>query len=511
MFNNNQITNMKQYIFFSATAVIMATACMKEEGNYDYTPINEAVIKLDPEVTGKLGEQLVVTPEIALTQDAAGGVDENRYAYSWVIQVNTTTVREIAKTRVFDQKLDSLDVGTYVASFSIKDKQTGVSYAQKFRLTVTTAAYEGFFVLGALGDSSRLDLLAFDGANMDETELFTDVLTAFNSGYPRPIGKPLGMYTATKTNDYQFFISTTTGTNSLDRNTLKWSANKAISFLCFGKIPDNFVPERFWSLGSLYVMYNGGNIHTYTNASLFNLGAPHNHVRGEAQPFRASRYFNVGTGGSASVLMFDEEKRRFARVIMRTTGTDAYASLINTVTGSKFDFSDVKMDLVWMSRNVSAGNVTAVLKNDAEEYWLAIFNPSTSAQAMFQKMNVGADFASFAGIAADPVWSTLYYASGNKLYAYLPDANREVMVQDFGEPVTQLFFPNNITNTAFYANYRDKLMVATFNASQPETGGTLRFFSTFNQGSVPQLTPTVSHGGFAKVKEVAFRSRSGNL
>ncbi len=157
----------------------------------------------------------------------------------------------INETRDFNKPVDNLNVGQYTAAYYIKDKTTGVSYEKRFKLTITTAAYEGFMVLGALGDSSRLDMLAFDGVNADSTKLYTDVLTVFNTNYPRPIGKPLGLHTATKNRDYQFFISTTTGTNSLERNTLKWELNKNISFLCFGRIPQGFLPEAFWSLGTL--------------------------------------------------------------------------------------------------------------------------------------------------------------------------------------------------------------------------------------------------------------------
>ncbi|WP_341835434.1 PKD-like family lipoprotein [Chitinophaga pollutisoli] len=502
---------MKQYILLSAAMVILGSACMKDKGNYDYKPINEAAITLPAEVFTKLGDTLRLRPEIKLTQDGGDGSDTTRYAYKWVVELTLNSVQEINNTRDFNKPVDNLNVGQYTAAYYIKDKTTGVSYEKKFKLTITTAAYEGFMVLGALGDSSRLDMLAFDGVNADSTKLYTDVLTVFNSNYPRPIGKPLGMHTAVKNRDYQFFISTTTGTNSLERNTLKWEANKNISFLCFGRIPQGFLPEAFWSLGTTYGMFANDKIYVYTNASIFILNSPANHVKGETQPFRPSKFFNmVSTGLTDYLLMFDTEKRRFARVGIRTQDRDSYASLLLTPTSAKFDYNDVKMDLVWMSSNAVGGNVFAVLKNDAGEYWFAMFNPATLEQPIYKKMNVGPDMANAKHFAADPSYATLYYGSGNKLYAYLPDANREVLVENFGEKISFMYFPNNITNNSLYLPYRNNLMVATFNASLPATGGTLRFFKTNSQGSVPQATVTTTHGGFAEPVGVAFRSRSGN-
>jgi len=504
---------MKQYIFLTAAAAVLGSACMKDKGNYDYTSINEAAITLPEEVFTKLGDTLKLRPEIKFTQDAGDGSDTARYSYKWVVELTATNVQTINTTRNFNKPVDNLNVGVYEAVFYVTDKQTKVGFEKKFKLTVTTAAYEGFFVLGALGDSSRLDLLAFNGANPDSTKLYADVLTAFNSDYPRPIGKPLGMHTAAKVGDYQFFISTTTGTNSVERNTLKWSANKALSFLCFGKLPAKFAPEAFWSMQWNYAMYLNDDIYLYTNTALFILNAPSNHVKDEPFPFRPSKHFSfVKTIYSDYLLMFDTQKRRFARVGITSTGKENYASLLVTPSSAKFDFSDVKMDLIWMSRNAYGGNTFAVFKNAAGEYWYSMFDIATGNQPIFQKMNVGADFAAAKYIATDPTHATLYYSNGSKLYAYLPDANREQLVQDFGERITYMYFPENVTDKVpMYQPYRGSLLVATFNPAKPETGGTLRFFKTNNQGATPQLTPTIAHGGFAEPVGIAFRTRANNL
>lgn len=502
---------MKKYIFLFAAMGLLGTACMKDIGNYDYKEINEGWITMPANVSGLIGDTLIIAPEVKFTQDGGDGSDTSRYSYRWVVQLNTNNQLQIANTRIFRQRLDNIGVGVYASVFYIKDKQTGITFEKRFSLTVTTPAYEGWMVLGALGDSSRLDMLAYNGVDAAGTRMYTDVLTEFNTDYPRPIGKPLGIYTAAKASDYLFFISTTNGTNSLDRNTLKWAPNKRIDFMSFGTIPANFAPQLFWSVNTSYYMFDQGNIYTYTNATLFNLGAPANHVNRETAPFKASKFFNVGTGGSANLLMFDEEKRRFARLIVRSQGADPYASLLNTLSGARFDFSDVKMDLAWMSRNVFAGNVYAVFKNDAGEFYFSIFNPTTSEQSVLQKMNTGNDFDGNNQMVVDPTWATLYYSKGSKLYAYLPDANREIMLQDFGEKITFLLFPNNVSGGELYAPYRGKLMVATFDAAKPATGGTLRFFSTFNQGATPQITATTSHGGFAEIVGAAFRSRGSGF
>ncbi len=257
-------------------------------------------------------------------------------------------------------------------------------------------------------------------------------------------------------------------------------------------------------------MYANDNIYVHTLSSIFILNAPANHVKGENAPFKPSRHFNFASTGLTDYLtMFDVEKRRFARVGIRTQDRDSYASLLLTPTSAKFDYSDVKMDLVWMSRTATGGNIFAVLKNDAGEYWFTMFNPTTLEQSIFKKMNVGADFANAKYFAADPNYATLYYGSGNKLYAYLPDANRELLVEDFGEKIKYMYFPANIPNNSLYVDYRSNLMVATFNPSRPATGGTLRFFKTNSQGSVPQAAGTTTHGGFADPVEVTFRSRAG--
>lgn len=501
---------MKRYSFLAAALTLVFAACMKDKGNYDYNEINEATITNIPgTVSGIFGDTLTLRPELHFTQDAGDGSDTTLYSHKWVIFFDNK-ITTIASTRDFNQPLNNINTGTYSAAYMVKDKKSGVTYHKYFTLIVTTAAYEGWFVLGKSGDSSRLDFVGFDGVSYDSKRMYTDVLEQFNSEYPRPIGKPLGLHTASKNRDYTIMISTDKGSNSLDRNTLKWDRTKNIAYLCFGTVPKDFAPTMFWSVFTNYHMYDKGTIYTYTNATLFNMGAPANQLANEPRPFRASPYFNVGTtaGLSTSLVMFDMDKKRFAKQIIRTQGVDAYAVPFNNPSGAKFDFNNVGMDLVWMSRSYIGYNIFCVLKNSAGEYYFALFNESSSEQLIFQKMNISAlDVNSL--IVADPQWSTLYFSSGNKLYAYYPDANQERMIQDFGEKITYLFFPTNIPSAKVYDVFRTKLLVSTFDASKPETGGKLRFFQTFNQGAPTQITHVETLTGFGEVVGAQFRSRAG--
>ncbi|MGX5821031.1 PKD-like family lipoprotein [Chitinophaga lutea] len=494
-------------LLFAATLA----ACTKDLGNYSYHDVNTGVVTLPAQVSAVIGDTVTIVPEIKFSQDPGDGSDTSRYSYEWTVVNTNGSLRVFATTRNINQPMNMLGVGTYSAGFRIKDKTTGVAFQSQFSLLVSTAAYEGLFVFGNVADSSRLDMLAYNGTSLASEKMYRDVLTAFETDYPRPIGKALNVYGIAKnTQDYLLLISTTKGTNRLDRNTLKWDITKNISYLCYGDVPQGFAPSMMWGGVSYMLMYEKNNIYFWLTNLLFNLGAPVNRIAAEPASFKASEWYCQPGTNNGSIAIFDMDKRRFVRYIFRTTVYDKYSSTYVNPTPALFDYNNLKADLVWVNRVALNNNAYAILKTDAGEYRMAVFNPASAAQVAYKLMPSFPALAQATQFVLDPKFTTLYFSAGSKLYAYYLDANSFRELQDFGKPVTYLGFP--VTNGGIYStDFQNRLAVGTFDATNASGGGTLQFFQTFGQGATPQITEGRKITGFGEIKAVYFRSRAGGV
>jgi len=97
--------------------LILASSCVSDEGNYNYTDINTLnVTGIDNEYTVYTGESFKISPNLNPTKD--DGTDPNRYTFEWVALKGTRTV--IGTTKDFDAAI-KLSPGQYKIYYLITD------------------------------------------------------------------------------------------------------------------------------------------------------------------------------------------------------------------------------------------------------------------------------------------------------------------------------------------------------------------------------------------------------
>ena len=159
--------NIKNIIMASCLPLVVSclASCLSDEGNYDYTQLDDVDIQGVPESA----RFILQTPQ-AITPTISTSIDENNLEYCWRIGSDT-----LCKTKDFNYtftKVPSRDKLT----FDVRDKRTDVRYSRVVKATVVSPFTSGWLILTNDQGKSRLAFQSFE----DTKKLFQDVYTFVN-------------------------------------------------------------------------------------------------------------------------------------------------------------------------------------------------------------------------------------------------------------------------------------------------------------------------------------------
>lgn len=123
---------------------LLLGACSEDNGNYNYTPLDEVVIETIKDIQLEAGAQLQITPTITLNEENAGN-----FSYSWTIDGE-----EVSTERNLDIPLPPLSFGGHLCALTMKDMNNGMQYRQQFTLTVSNPFNFGYYFFNRLDDGS---------------------------------------------------------------------------------------------------------------------------------------------------------------------------------------------------------------------------------------------------------------------------------------------------------------------------------------------------------------------
>ena len=163
-------------------AAIMAAACYKDKGNYDYSPISDIVIEgIDDNYTVviPLDNKLEITPTIITSYP------ETDLEYTW-IRYNGSRGDTISRTRNLVHPITE-NLGGHSFFLYVKNRTNGFFVHRRTTMTVRSEFNIGFYMLKETADGNTdIDLLLEDG------RLGEDILTRTQGaplqGKPRSLG-----------------------------------------------------------------------------------------------------------------------------------------------------------------------------------------------------------------------------------------------------------------------------------------------------------------------------------
>lgn len=486
--------------------LVLASACMEDEGNYDYNEINEVTIDgLEANYEVLKFDNFNIVPELSFS------LDENQqglYAYKWeAIRSASIGSGEPAIELSVERNLTArvtLPVGQYDLYYTVKDLSTNVEIFKESKLKVVTSLYEGWLLLTETNNGPRLDMVSKVGGE------FSPIYNVLDGSGLELSGTADFVYTYPyKPSFYGIYISTSgNGTVKIEPDTFAWKSIYNLSSEFVTSQPTNLRARKV--MGTLfnwgYANVDGDLYHYYNPLGSF-FGKKVNYVDNEIFEVSPISCMEGTYGGFA--MFYDNTNKRF----IRNSQFGVSTVMPNPAPESRlFDYTTGK-ELLYMVNNTFGGdfyssNIFAILKDSGtNKSYVAQFTSWNGQQKHYSEIEA-TDFDQATTYAISPNYGYLFYAVGSKLYQYDIFSKQTKPMEDLGnEEITLIKFEPflNWFNPA-YSGMDKKLIVCSYDSSLEDgSNGTMRLY--FVPEVNKQIVLEQTYTGFGKIKSIAYRER----
>jgi len=512
---------MKTFKYIPALlAILIIGSCSKDLGNYDYHDINELkILSVNSEYLMRTGiDTLRIKPVINATMDEA---DTGRYRYRWVLKTGSLTSDTLSRTKdlVYPVKLTPVP---YDLFFRVLDKKTGVTWVANTKIVVSTPYSRGLLVMGedetGAAEAEMLSMLS-------DTVHIKNILS--KSGLPRLTG-PISLFHTSGTDAYsKMWAMTRSGSYYLDRATmLATTGNTFSNSLYISESldpatlhPATVAPQIRTAAGAIgstiyrAVITQGGDV--FASAPLLMSGDfynnPVNRVAADPQVrIPAAPYLLYPINSFSTFMWYDTRNNRFLNFTSIQIGTTS--TVLTDQPADAFPWNQpAGRTLVYAenTRNTDGGstngNSFAILKdaNNTHHIYKFYANGTNPAKrGAYTVKSIATDFDKASVYAFSSNRTVVFYAVGNRLYAYDYNPGFE-KIYSFPElssdEISMLKFDTQID---FATN---SLYIGTYNAA---TKGTLRRYRVGTNPNVVdlELQPKSTWTGMVKIKDINWRA-----
>ncbi|KRD61738.1 MULTISPECIES: PKD-like family lipoprotein [unclassified Flavobacterium] len=489
--------------FLLSLLLVLTYSCAEDEGNYNYSAINEIhATGIEEAYTVYTGDNFKITPDLNETLIDVNSTD--RYSYEWVALNPAKLLLESRTLLATTKNLDGvikLAPGSYNIYYFVKDKVTGVTWQQEpFKLNVVSAIYEGWMVIGNVNDKARLDMVSIV-PGVAQPRIITDVLDASGSAL-KLTGKAVEVScfgsAVSTTSAYGIYVTTTeNGTARLDPDSFAWTQSQNLAYETLGgSFPTNFGVDFMETpgAGGENFIYSKGDIYYYYRAFNIKYGLPQNILETATKTFYAAPFIASNNGSSAAPVFFNNETSSFVRFNYSKGNCSAMPPV--TGTASTLDWNNTNSDLIYMTTSGFNGYENfAVLKNRSTgKYYLLRFSRGL-IQSYYKEILNAPEFDKATKFAVSPDSGYLFYAVGGKVYEYDNGTqSAKLMINKGAEEITYIAF-NSLAKNA-----DKKLIVGSYG-----TSGTLELYTVPPVNG--DLVLTDKYEGLCKIVDVAYRRR----
>lgn len=533
---------------------LLVAACAEDKGNYTYG--DKAVITIDG-IASRIdvlagAEYIDLKPTV--TSNLEGIIDDGNPNFEFLYQRKNSRGEWV---EVGDKKdlyiLASLETGTHPFLFSVTDKRTEVKSLKLFNVNATTITSEGWMLLCNEGENERvrLDMLAQISTSriipaydvIIRKEDVPEQYHATNLGFYSTNGGT-GNRIVMMSEDAAYCLQTKDGKGWLEFTELNgYNELKTSMFLSncddhivnLVPVPCN-VPYKA-DHDAVICVSREGNAYVWNTRAL-ETGFEHpvnTSERGKTPEYRVAPYIGTTLKRPVSAeygiaLLFDTDNHRFICWSGEGSDTEDNAGKkqvlhpLNDPSEKKFSYETGNMDLVCMlSTAFSEGMVYCIMQDGSKRhvYVINLAGQEIRQNACFNDVTAE-NFAQATCFAASSQYYVLYYAYGNKVYAYnMGTGKSEPVITLEGEEITCLKFnrfddPWGIDDLCskyddeiknIYRDRENQLIVCSYkNAVTDKNGGMLRFYDVSgSDGMKLTLKPGWEYSGFAKIKDVRYK------
>ncbi len=516
---------MKTDKLFAIISLLLAglyLSCYDDKGNYDYAWMPEVhFLTINDTVIGR-GEVLTIDPKFVAekAKNHYSTVYENvqlnpdNYTYEWKAEKLNAGSETGEKRFILSEEkiLDTtilLQIRTepYLVTYTMKEKKTGIAYKTGFKLTVSGGIYDGFFFLTE--DENKQVELEMYGRNI-ALNRFLEKGMLQKSGFPyRGGGANCICYYVASNNAKKLWVATGEATGWLDIVNYEWKSTSVARMLMAKPEPISYTFKNI--VGGLYFFTENGQMHPLNNYDIMSTDVGYVGGR-KIQLYPGVASYQMG------VLVYDKTNKRFVTFKWSTMmGGDSDCKTIGepeAATGK---------ELLYMQKIFKEAFTIAVMKSETGELWRYTyfdekFSPFTPklAESPVLLSNSG-QLANAEQIVIDNNNGFIYFSVGSQLYVYRSGQGAQPVAirDDEGQPI-QITAPivklqtiqlSTYNKPAYYVQYNDCIMVATYDSSKGDAGGTCYLLRPNPVESKDLTLYEEPITGLGKVKSISYQHR----
>ena len=477
---------MKKTIILLLTSICFFS-CVEDEGNYDYTSLNEITIEgIEPSynVLNKV-DTIKISPIIK-----GSILEENldNYEFQWHIHEGITDHKHtiIGNTKDLVYNVD-LGIGDYTLYFTVKDKTTGLETTAYSSIKTSTAISKGYLLLG---DDMEKGVMGLDmivmPAGRDTTvakNIYDNSETQFKGAdkilYQGPRGGMVEKETLWMcTDDGSFRLSHHDGDLSIisevnDYHLIETEFDhKKLRIKDIFPHPTNYY-NIIWNCSYMYRGYMTEDMILVSATSTTDYHTtPCNRKSNTAtELFNFYPYVFYGAPNRNSSLnifvIYNTDENCFMKTVWNLTKATHSVEIATDKTTDPFPWrqGDTGRTIVWGGNSFdSSGHSYALMKDNEGKYYLYKFIAGGSYGYQFTKvgcyeidLSVASNFANASNYMIASTGSILLYACGTKLCMY-NFVHKMYKEYDMGADITCLkhdFVPKASRTEFFIATYSE--------------------------------------------------------
>ena len=515
---------MMKRLFIAFLSAVLIASCAQDKGNYIYEELDELVITGLSDVEVLTMERLCLNPDLG-----SHARNDEEYVFEWkaIDDRGTEAPVVIGETRNLDYEV-MLAPGSYSLYFTVTEKDTGIYWQEKAKLTVSSSMSEGWMVLCSDGGRARLDVVS-----MVTGEIYRDVLK--DNGMPQYMGPRRIQWLSDKTDaSSPYYLLTDDGATRLGKDDFSWKSEYDFSYEV--AVPEKLVPYSIVSSGFGKVVVSGTKAYYCEIMGFDGLYGSAVNKSFAAAPFVGANV--LATQVYASVfLLYDIDARRFMAYcpLLASNDLGSLDPLVDMdeftriadgmandagVTGNAFDEWPSGMDLVYMENTrYDPGNgkmgMTYALLSDGDVchiYGIQLGDMLRYADCTYV---LGKGYYADASLCTDiakpgnlfafsSLKNYMYYAVGSTVYRV--DLSQKPLTAEVqftlpGETVTCLKF-NLYRNSENMQKSYDLIV-----GSMKDGNGVMRVYEgRDSDGDFTAVTP-VRYDGFKEIVDVEYKER----
>jgi len=533
--------NTRLYKFFTPVAALtmLLTSCYEDKGNYSYAELDEVTITLPDKIAAlSKSEYIEFTPKVVSKFDGEIKADNPNYEFGAKINYShrnedneTELWLDINEAKTLSVKyFADLPAADYTLWYYVTNKQTGVTYNAKGKVSIGSTTYSGWMVLSNNGadKKSRLDIIFNDSEGKPRCaydllgDKAPDIKDAVRLHFYPSVFATSDVFGRKEA----IYLLSHSGSYRLHNTTLQTQPTYNIKALEFIYGDPAKVPGEPIAMANVYVYSNnpGGKALVTDSGDFYIInksgaGTTFEYLRntdvlGNPATYKLAPFIATGMARPSgySALLYDDTNKRF--MYFYVYNYEVLTACVDPENNKLFSFT-TGMDIVHMEGTKFSSNVVYSVLQDASNtrhvYAINMSGWGNPTQEALYENITASHFNEATHYAFHSQYPFMFYSYGNKIYCYnlATKTVTDEITLDASETVTCIKFnlfqysTSALPALAEIESRQYELIVGSGNGQ--ENGGKVRFYNVSDQGKV-SLNEEFS--GFGEdVVDVTYRER----